>query len=556
MQEFEPRVSQDILSDGSSGVISQITAQNTSESFDMVPVFTNDEREGILALWNEKNKGEILRRRLLVVEEGRLKELMVSDRARQLIDKFGKIRLQKNQGFPKKEITSKDDVLILLRYSIESILLEDISRDNLDTFRGRIARIESRELGSLKLLSTIDRYFDSYQEAIIAAYPDMDFEVYEFPKIPVGYWKRGDARKKCLEAIRWKIEKDLGIRKEDPEIFRDQIRNLELGQIFSKNRIINGIRSVGYSRASKAVIDTYPELKLKEWEFLRIVLTGEGEAKEETVREAVRWLVEERLGLRPEDPDFKKKLKNISAKDFARHGLGGMIAHGPFKSHITAIILVYKDFEVKEEDFFRFPTGYWQGEEGRQRAVLHTRDLIENKLGLDPTATSFFDELVRVRLSDFRDFGLDGLLSSVYHHSTKHAVIDAYSDLGIKEWQFPHVGRDVWERNNFENIGSFIRWVVEVKLGISRSDLKLREKVLRLKTSDSAYFRIHSGTWSKLGITFNGAMRLGYPEFFSEQSDSRDESALEMIDAYEEVLKSGQAMSFAEFVRNYTLEAD
>ncbi|MBI2029042.1 hypothetical protein HYT02_01360, partial [Candidatus Gottesmanbacteria bacterium] len=368
-------------------------------------------------------------------EEERLKLLMSSERAEQLINLYNQ-RHEKpwyyaGKGNNKFNIHSKDDLLILIRHTLTKRSSKNVSEEDSEEkadFRARLLAVDTDLFESLELKLPVRQYYPSSILSVIAAFPSFDLKAWEFKVTPLQYWNREN----LYSAIKWLFEQQLKIEKKDPQKFRDDIRKTKLFETFNKFKLINGIRQCKYKISAAVIIDTYSELKLHEWEFLKSVRWS-GERGRQNVKQAVKWLVEERYGLSPEDPDFKQKIARISKKDFQEAGLSGFLNAPEFRSHLKAIIYTYPDIQIREDELSRVPTGTWQGEEGYKRAIAYIQDMVENKLGLDPGSADFKQSLLRVSVDDFTKNRLRGMIGTLFKSSRREAIKAAYPELFTDE---------------------------------------------------------------------------------------------------------------------------
>lgn len=472
------------------------------------PLFSDQEREAILGQWQQDELERQQKRIKLVAEEDRLLRLETTTRTAELLGHYNHVMDMRYQGISATMIESSDDVLVLVRHATPHIVHSE-SNPNLTDGQGlkkHITVLQQQDLERARLAFPIGLYFPSYHYALIAAFPKYDIQMFQFARTPLGYWTDPEkSADKVQEAIKYFTEDEIGIKKEPPEQFRDFFRSLNMQDFFKKHNLYQRFISSGYIKVSAAVIDTYPELKLKPWEFRSYY---QGEEGTQLRQDAVRWLIEERLGLPPQDPKFKDYLKMIRAQHFKEVGLSSFVSKGI--SLPSLIIQAYPDLGLTEANFFRFPSHYWQGELARQRAIEQIRSMIETELSLSPEDPDFRKKLAKVRSADFHRYGLGGMLATLFGNSSSAAVTVAYAELQLKEWEIGTVPNSYWHKNNYENVGHAVRWLVEQKLGFSPDGPDFKTKVLRITRNIFSECRL-GGMLGATHLTIYQTLQIAYP---------------------------------------------
>lgn len=471
------------------------------------PLFSDLEREAILGQWQQAELKKQQRRIRLVAEEDRLVRLGDTSRAAELLGHYNHLMDMSYQGISAKMIESSDDVLVLVRHATLHIVQYE-SNPNLTDGRGlkkHITVLQQQDLERARLVFPIGLYFPSYHYALIAAFPKYDIQMFQFVHTPLGYWTDPEkSAARVQEAIKYFTEDEISVKKESPEQLRDFFRSLNMQYFFKRHNLYQRFISSGYLKVSAAVIDTYPELKLRPWEFRS---SYQGEEGVQLRRDAVRWLIEERLGLPPQDPKFKDYLKMIRAQHFKEVGLNSLVSKGI--SLPSLIIQAYPDLGLTEANFFRFPMHYWEGELARQRAIEQIRRMIETELSLNPEDPDFKKELAKVSGADFHRYGLGGMLATLFN-SISTAIIVAYPELQLKEWEMGSVPNGYWHKNNYENVGHAVRWLVEQKLGFSPADPDFKTRVLGITSDIFLELRL-GGMLRTTHLTIYQTLQIAYP---------------------------------------------
>lgn len=479
----------------------QMTIESSDLELQFKPVFSEEERSLILTKWDWEKRVANQKKEVARIEEERLTKIETSEEMRALVRKYQDI-FKSNQGL--HSISSADETLVLLRHAIFTKVVNIQTQNGFDEveFRRRVTAITDRDIEMLRLKRLIIDNFGNYQLAIAAAFPTLDLQVIEFEKVPYGFWEIA-GKEKYLEAIRWWLERYLKIPKEVPEDFRLEVISLRFGKMLGKLLAVS--RRLGYKKIAEAVVDAYPELKLREWEFV-FGVAWEDPGSRQKWAEAVRWLTEERLGINPEDSAFVDKLLRIRERHFSTAGLSYLWRIA--KSHTHLVKEAYPELELPDNAFYRFPIGYWQGEGARERAVVHIRDLVERKLGR-PNDPDFRGLLKGIKLKDFYRAGLGGMLAAVFNYSRFEAIQAAYPELDLQEWEVS-IPKGFWTEGNYKNVIRAVGWLVKKK-GLERDRPDFKSGVLHLTHKDFIENGL-SGIFPNSKLDFLKVLQLSFPE--------------------------------------------
>ncbi len=204
------------------------------------------------------------------------------------------------------------------------------------------------------------------------------------------------------------VEKVLGMRPSEAARIR--------GKDFIDKRLGGLLVTLYGNSSAEAVLDAYGN-RFRRWEVCDHVSDNywDGDGGRGRAQDATRWLLEEKLQWNPETG------RKITARDFRSHHLGGMIEkvydNSPTAAVMDAYPGGYQVWEIGEA-----PIHYWDGDEGKERAVSATKWLIEKRLRLE------LKDAVKVTHREFRMNNLWGMLQIVYNQSAKLAVVEAYPD--------------------------------------------------------------------------------------------------------------------------------
>jgi len=230
--------------------------------------------------------------------------------------------------------------------------------------------------------------------------------------------------------------------------------------------------------------------ELKEWELYKDKRYPMGFWYKERIREATKWMIEEKL--KWTDADIKNKLSTYTFREYKlldalRNYYGG--------SFYKIINDIYPD-KFKPWEFKKAPNNFMTLENG----IAATKWMIEEKL-------KWSDDDIRENLSQltFKDNGLISMLSITFHGSPFTAINFTYPDK-FKPWELRIAPQMFW---TLETGITATKWMIEEKLKWSDKDVK---ESLTYNT-----FKIN-GLLTMLNIVFSGrvydAINFTYPDKF------------------------------------------
>lgn len=161
-----------------------------------------------------------------------------------------------------------------------------------------------------------------------------------------------------------------------------------------------------------------------------------GTQGKKVLADITRHLIEEYLDIHPDEiPD------KVKAETLWKHRLRpAALVHG--WNFIDVIENAYPG-RFKPWEFNQVSFGYWQGEEGRKRAIKAVRYIIEEKCKIP------HDEIPRkINYRFFKDHGLVGILRS-FGNSPYQVIHTVYPDR-FQPWEFATVPMNYWK--NPENV--------------------------------------------------------------------------------------------------------
>ena len=321
---------------------------------------------------------------------------------------------------------------------------------------------------------------DSPYEAIKSAYPEKNYQPWEFNIVPKGYW---DDINNGINSTKWLIETKLKLSEEE---LKEQLTF----KLFKDNGLGGMLQTCFNGSVYEALKLTYPEKNYQPWEFKQ-VSKGYWDNVENGIN-ATKWLIETKLQL--SEQELKEQL---SVKLFYDNGLITILRYCFNNSPYEAINKAYPERNYKPWDFGQVPTGYWNNIEN---GINATKWLIETKLQLS-------EEELKEQLSTklFQENGLSGMLQTCFNSSSYEAINTTYPEKNYQPWEFNQVPISYWD--NIDNGIKATKWLIETRLQLSEEDLKEQLSFKLFK---------ENGLGGMLHHCFNGspyeAIRITYPE--------------------------------------------
>ena len=249
------------------------------------------------------------------------------------------------------------------------------------------------------------------QEELLLMEPEKVYElilngsIYGFPK---GFFKEKNPEKtdKYARLIRYLIEEKLHW--SDEEICKNLTKD-----IFYEYYLSGMLQSIFSNSPYKVIENTYPG-KFRPWE---LSIVPRNYWNKENAREAIVWLIEEKLRCTDEEIYMK-----ISADIFIKNGLGYMLMKIFNGSPYKALNTVYPG-KFKPWLFNTTPRNYWNKENAREAIIW----LIEEKL-----KWSYTDICEKITMEVFIENGLGGMIQTVFDGSIYEALNNAYPGKFVK----------------------------------------------------------------------------------------------------------------------------
>ncbi len=261
------------------------------------------------------------------------------------------------------------------------------------------------------------------------------------------------------------------------------------GTFFIQYKIQNIYRLFNYSM-NRALYNAFPEF-IKPWMSSRI---PDNYWEDENNRiNAIRWLVEDKLGLYPQQ--FKKPV--LSRKAFAEHGLSYMFARY-YNSVSKALKSAYPELEPWEVG--NVPKSYWT-EANAAKAVR--RMLEKNNWNADQLPRLYKSGVLNRQT--FSEAGLATVFELRYAKNIYRAVSAAFPGQ-FEQWEFGNVPSGYWM--NRKNVFYASSWIARQE-GIENSQItsairtgKLNFDLLKKYSIGSVLKRFSGNSLFKLYIPF------------------------------------------------------
>ena len=265
-----------------------------------------------------------------------------------------------------------------------------------------------------------------------------DFLNKKIKKTPIGFWDDN-----ALTVLKYVIEEKHQI-KEDEVLKR-------VNSDFLKDNGLNSLFTYKFKSDLFLLINTIYPNKYKPW-MLPKVKRGFWD-NEENCKEAIKWLVEDKLKLNDEG------ILNLSYDDFNNNGLGSLFSVKFQKSKRLAIDLAYPN-RFKPWEFKGLEKKYWNKNRGKEAVKW----LIEDKLKLT-------DEQLKEQLSVelFVENNLYMMLVNCFDGSYLKAILETYPNK-FQPWEFDRIVSGYWDDD--ENCKKALNWMIKDKLKLSKKQLK------------------------------------------------------------------------------------
>lgn len=297
---------------------------------------------------------------------------------------------------------------------------------------------------------------------IIGIYKNIYLGIYaRFP----AHFLNHEPEKRCGVLTRFLIEEILST---DPLTFMEQTDMSD----FAQNGLTNVGRFFNYSMA-RIIRNAYPDL-LMPWDKAHV---PEGFWSDPHNRKlAVRWLLEDRLGITRDELTAAIRRNQISKRDFVENGLSYVyIKH--FRSVSGALREAFPELEPWE--LGSVPNSYWKDEIGLLNAIRAIRRVIEkHRIPIDEIPARIKSkEISRIF---FKDNGLSTVFERIFNKNMFNLFNTAYPNR-FRIWELGNVRSEYWQ--DLKNCYRASKWIVK-KEGLNESDVQsaIEEKKITRKT--------------------------------------------------------------------------
>ncbi len=313
---------------------------------------------------------------------------------------------------------------------------------------------------------------------------------------PAGFWSH-QARYRAAVVVRYLVRDYLH---QSP---RDLLR--EAGSTFFIRYRIQAIYRLFNYSVNRVLGNAFP-LQVQPWMHSRIP-PGYWDRREHRVL-AIRWLVEEVLGLTPGQPGKNR----ISKKTFARHGLSYMFTR--YYNSVTAALLeAYPHLQPWEVG--KVSPDYWTP----QTAAAAVRRMVE-KLGWSPEELPEKYRMGQLTRQTFNRMGLATVFEKMYGKSIYRALAAAFPGR-FEPWEFGNVPAEFWK--NPANLFRASRWVAQ-REGVPEQDIPA---AIRQKRLTFRHFMKYSIGERLKRLSHRSLYNLFFPFFQREQQRVREELRIE-----------------------------
>lgn len=215
---------------------------------------------------------------------------------------------------------------------------------------------------------------------------------------PTGFWKRPESKNDAIDITKYLIEEVLCWTDFD-------IKDKLIFKTFKENKLGGMISNLFKCSVYDTINNAYPN-KFKQWELKNVLLNF---WNDETAKEALKWLIEEKLEW--DNENIKNKLIGTI---FEENGLKGLFVNKFNSSTYSAINFLYPD-KFKPWELKYAPRRYWNTETSKEAIKW----LIEENLELSNT------ENIDRHLSKctFCNNQLGGMFHYIFSNSTKKLLL-------------------------------------------------------------------------------------------------------------------------------------
>jgi hypothetical protein len=273
--------------------------------------------------------------------------------------------------------------------------------------------------------------YDDSSSALLSIYPEVDWQLWRFGKVPRGYWQRQTFRRNFMD---WMAEY-LNFQRED-----------EWYSITEKKIKKHGGTGLLYefeNSVLKSLEDAYPDFEWQPWRFGRASVGYWNDMKNQ--RKFMDWIADQL--------EFKdmNEWYSISEEKISEMGGKSLIDHHYEGSPSLAIISIYNDIPWNVHEFDKVPNGYWNDKKNHRTWM----DFIAEKYKVDRNEDWY-------EVCEYEACEWIGRSPINTHYAGSHviALIKIYSDSEWHPWRFQRTFHGYW--NSMENRRKYFDWLEDL----------------------------------------------------------------------------------------------
>lgn len=263
-------------------------------------------------------------------------------------------------------------------------------------------------------------------EQIIGCYKNVYLGIY--PRYPLNFFQK-DMQRRTAVITRFAIEQILGLSPLDVLRHKTARELADLG-------LRGVIRCFHYSLA-RLIRNAYPDL-LMPWEEGRV---DDGYwDNPDNRRLAVRWLIEDRLGISRQDISRAVRHDEISKKHFTENGLS-YLYNQYFKSVSRALSFAYPD--LKPWELGSVPNNFWSGEEGKKHIIEAVQWMI-HQMGIPISGIPEAIHNKTLTRATFQQYGLSTVFERIFKKNLVQLLNTVFPNQ-FEIWEIGHVPPEYWD---------------------------------------------------------------------------------------------------------------